>query len=138
MGFEYKTKTTIYGWPIVHVAFGRDDKGRVMVAKGILAIGQFGIGVITLAQLGVGVLFGFGQLIGGLVAIGQVAPAVFFGIGQLTTGHVAIGQLGIGDWVMAQFGLGVHLWTTTHTDPEAVAYFRALGEQVTKIIGIIF
>ena len=78
-------------------------------------------------------LFGFGQLMGGLVAIGQVAPAVFFGIGQLTTGHVAIGQLAIGDWVLAQIGLGIHVWSTTTADPEAVAYFTGLWESIKGI-----
>jgi hypothetical protein len=133
MGFEYKTKAHIYGWPLVHVAFGRDEGGKFRVAKGIIAVGQFGIGLITFAQLGLGVLFGFGQLMGGLIAIGQVAPAVFFGIGQLTTGHVAIGQLAIGDWVLAQMGIGIHVWSTTTSDPEAVAYFTGLWETVRSI-----
>jgi hypothetical protein len=138
MGFEYKTKAEIRGWPLVHVAFGRKEDGSFLIAKGVIAIGQFGIGLITFAQLGVGVLFGFGQLMGGLIAIGQVAPAVFFGIGQLTTGHVAIGQLAIGDWILAQGGLGIHSWTSYSHDPEAVAYFTGLWQTVKGIIGFIF
>jgi hypothetical protein len=138
MGFEYKTKTEIHGWPLVHVAFGRDEQGRFRIAKGIIAVGQFGIGLITFAQLGLGVIFGFGQLMGGLIAIGQVAPAVFFGIGQFTTGHVAIGQLAIGDWVLAQIGIGVHTWTSMSHDPQAVAYFTGLWESVKGIIHSIF
>jgi ribosomal protein S27AE len=137
-GFEYKSPLSIFGWPLVHVAFGRDGSGRFRVARGVIAIGQFGIGLITFAQLGLGVLFGFGQLMGGLVAIGQVAPAVFFGIGQLTTGHVAIGQLAIGDWVLAQIGLGIHVWSTTTADPEAVAYFTGLWETIRTIMQSIF
>jgi hypothetical protein len=138
MGFEYKTPLTIYGWPLVHIAFGRDELGRIRVARGIVAIGQFGIGVITFAQLGLGVLFAFGQLVGGLFAVGQVAPAVFFGIGQLTTGHVAIGQLAIGDWVLAQGGLGIHVWSMDSADPAAVAYFTHLWESVKGVFNSIF
>ncbi len=134
MGFEYKTPLTIYGWPLVHIAFGRDENGRFRIAKGVIAIGQFGIGLITIAQLGFGALFSFGQLVGGLFAIGQVAPAVFFGIGQFTTGHVAIGQMAIGDWVLAQLGLGIHVWSTTTTDPAAVAYFTGLWEAVKGVL----
>jgi hypothetical protein len=138
MGFEYKTKTEIRGWPLVHVAFGKDEQGRIRVARGIIAIGQFGIGLITFAQLGIGVLFAFGQLVGGLFAIGQVAPAVFFGIGQLTTGHVAIGQLAVGDWVLAQGGLGIHVWSMDSADPAAVAYFTHLWVSVKGIFHSIF
>ncbi len=138
VGFEYKTKTEIYGWPLIHIAFGRNENGGFRIARGVIAIGQFGIGLITFAQLGLGLLFGFGQLMGGLIAIGQVAPAVIFGIGQLTTGHVAIGQLAIGDWVLAQMGIGVHVWSTTTADPEAVAYFTGLWDTVLAAIRSIF
>ncbi len=138
MGFEYKTKAEIYGWPLIHIAFGKDELGRFRIARGVIAIGQFGIGLITFAQLGLGVLFGFGQLMGGLIAVGQVAPAVFFGIGQLTTGHVAIGQLAIGDWVLAQMGIGIHVWSTTTADPEAVAYFTGLWETIRSVVQSIF
>jgi hypothetical protein len=138
VGFEYKTKTEIRGWPLVHIAFGRDERGSFRIARGVIAIGQFGIGLITFAQLGLGLLFGFGQLMGGLIAIGQVAPAVIFGIGQLTTGHVAIGQLAIGDWVLAQIGIGIHVWSTTTADPEAVAYFTGLWDTILTAIQSIF
>ena len=36
----------------------------------------------------------------------------------------------VGVWVLAQFGLGQHVWSTTRQDAEAVEYFRALGEQI--------
>ncbi len=138
MGFEYKTHLTIYGWPLVHIAFGRDKEGRTLVAKGIIAIGQYGYGLITIAQAGLGVLFAFGQFVGGLFALGQFAPAVFFGIGQFTTGHVAIGQFAVGDWVRAQLGLGIHVWSPTTANPEAVAYFTGLWETIRGIFQSIF
>jgi hypothetical protein len=137
-GFEYKSRFSIYGWPLIHVAFGRDEHGKYRVAKGVVAVGQFGIGLITFAQIGLGVLFGFGQVVGGLFAIGQVAPAVFFGIGQLTTGHVAIGQFAIGDWVLAQIGFGIHTWTSFSRDPEAVAYFTGLWESIRNLVQSVF
>jgi hypothetical protein len=137
-GYEYKSRITVYGWPLVHVAFGRNPRGGFRVAKGIIAVGQFGIGLITFAQVGLGVLFGFGQAVAGLFAIGQVAPAVFFGIGQFTTGHVAIGQFAIGDWVLAQIGIGIHTWTSFSRDPEAVAYFTGLWESIKGVVHSVF
>ena len=72
-GVDWKSSQTLFGYPLLHVAFGRDEHGRLRVAKGIIAIGQFAVGAITVAQFGVGLLFGFGQFIVGLTAI---APAV--------------------------------------------------------------
>jgi len=71
-GFEWKSKTEILGWPLIHIAVGRNkETGKLLVAKGIIAIGQFGIGLITIAQFGIGILFGFGQFVGGLLAVGH-------------------------------------------------------------------
>ena len=57
-----------------------------------MAVGQYAIGVVTIAQFGVGVLFGFGQFVTGLSVVGQFAAGVFLGLGQFSTGEVAIGQ----------------------------------------------
>ena len=67
-GFEWKSSRTCLGYPLVHIAFGRDSRGKLRLAKGVIAIGQFAVGLITVAQFGVGLLFGFGQfLIGGFI-----------------------------------------------------------------------
>ena len=98
--------------------------------KGIVAIGQFAIGAFTIAQFGIGVLFGFGQFVAGLTAVGQFSGGVLFGLGQFASGETAVAQFGIGVWVLAQVGLGRHVWSMTRQDPEAIEYFHALGEQV--------
>ena len=78
-------------------AFGRHPQtGKLLVEKGIIAIGQFGIGFITIAQFGVGLLLG----------VGQAALGLHFGLGQFATGITAIGQLALGKWVLAQAGAG--------------------------------
>lgn len=120
---------TYLGLPLVHIAWGQDEHGRRRVAKGIIAIGQFGVGVITIAQLGIGVLFGFGQLVVGLTAVAQVAITALFGLGQIATGYVAIGQFALGYYVLAQFGYGQFLWTTVQQDPEAVEFFRSIARK---------
>ncbi|MBF0484900.1 MAG: zinc ribbon domain-containing protein [Candidatus Omnitrophica bacterium] len=125
LGFEWKTKEEVFGWPLIHIAVGFDKKtGRLAVARGIIAIGQFGIGVITLAQFGVGLLFGLGQFVAGFCVIGQFAFGIFFGLGQIATGMTAIGQFGFGQYVRAMAGIGQHLWTMKIKDPEAVEHFR--------------
>ena len=135
-GFEWKSKTEIYGWPLVHIAFGRNKKtGRLLVAKGIIAIGQFAIGLITVAQFGIGLLFGFGQFVGGMLAVGQFALGIYFGLGQFATGSTAIGQFAFGEYVRAQIGFGKYVWSQKIKDPQAIEYFRNLWESVKNLLG---
>jgi len=124
-GFEWRSQTEVFGLPLIHIAVGRKD-GRLRVAKGFIAIGQFAIGVFTLAQFGIGILFGFGQFMLAPVAIGQIAIALIFGCGQLTCGYVAIGQLALGYYALAQVALAVYAWTPDRHDPEAIAFFTNL------------
>lgn len=42
-GFEWKSKTQLLGWPLIHIAIGRNkETGKLLVAKGIIAIGGSG------------------------------------------------------------------------------------------------
>jgi hypothetical protein len=135
-GYEYRSEAEILGWPVIHVAFGKDaDTGKIITAKGIIAIGQFGVGLITIAQVGVGLLFGFGQCVGGIIAVGQVAIGLYFGLGQLATGITAIGQIALGQYVLAQIGLGQHIWSTGRRDPAAVEHFTSLWQAVKGLMG---
>ena len=129
-GFEWKSKQTFYGYPLIHVAFGRDAQNRIRVAKGIIAVGQFGIGLITFAQLGIGVLFGLGQFILGLTGVAQFAITGLFGIGQFATGYIAIGQLALGYYALAQVGYAKYIWSPNVTDPAALEFFRQLLQNV--------
>jgi len=135
-GFEWKSKTELFGWPLIHIAVGRNkETGKLMIAKGIIAIGQFGIGVITIAQFGIGVLFGLGQFVGGVFAVGQFALGIYFGLGQFATGIIAIGQLAFGSYVRAQMGYGRYVWSSKVKDPQAIEYFTNLWRSVKSLIG---
>ncbi len=135
-GFEWKSKARLFGWPLVHVAIGRDkETGKLLAAKGIIAIGQFGIGLVTIAQFGIGLLFGFGQFVGGTIAIGQFALGTYFGLGQFATGLTVIGQFALGKYVLAQMGYGTHVWSTKLKDPEAIEHFRNLWQALSHFIG---
>jgi len=126
-GFEWKSKITVYGLPLVHIAFGKDSKsGKLLVAKGIIAIGQFGLGVITIAQFGVGVLLGIGQFAAGVCVLAQFAGGIYFGLGQFATGVTAIGQFAIGEYVLAQIGYGKYVYSSIQTSVEALSYFKEL------------
>ena len=74
-GFEYKSGTTLFGLPLIHISF-KFKCGKPVVAKRILAIGQFAVGYVTIAQFGLGILSA-GQFSVGVFAIGQSPSAEF-------------------------------------------------------------
>jgi uncharacterized membrane protein YvbJ len=55
-GFEYKSRLSLLGLPLVHISFKYRPNRVPVVAKGIIAIGQFACGVITISQFGVGII----------------------------------------------------------------------------------
>lgn len=82
-GFEYKTRTTLLGLPLLHVSF-KYRMNRVPVpARGVIAIGQFAIGIVTISQFGVGLL----------------------SLSQFTVAGFALAQFGLAAGLIAQVGL---------------------------------
>ena len=77
-GYHFQTGWNILGIPLVCIAFGRNEAGRAIVAKGIIAIGKVSFGLISVGQFSLGIL-SIGQFGLGLIAFGQVACSVFPG-----------------------------------------------------------
>jgi hypothetical protein len=82
-GFEYKSKTTILGLPLLHISFKISPNRMPVPAKGIISIGQFGIGVINISQFGLGI-----------VSISQFTIAVY-ALAQLAIAYSLIAQIGL-------------------------------------------
>jgi hypothetical protein len=124
-GFEWKTKTRVFSLPLIHIAIGLNrETGKLYIAKGIIAIGTFGVGLITIAQFGIGILVGIGQFSAGIFAIAQFALGIYFGLGQFATGITAIGQFAFGKYVLAQIGYGKYVWSTIIKNAQALEYFK--------------
>ena len=134
---EFKSHRRYFNMPLVHYTSGKcPETGRRIVARGIiacgrlafggLAVGHASLGLIAIGQAGLGILLGLGQLATGWSALGQLAVGLKFGAGQLAMGQTAVGQLAWGRYVLAQLGLGTHVWSTGSADPVAVEYFHAL------------
>lgn len=138
---EFRSNTEVFGMPLLHFTRGIcPETGRRVVARGFVAVGRRAVGVIAIGQVSAGII-AIGQASAGLVlclaqagagifAVGQVAAGVLFGVGQLATGITAIGQLAAGQYVLAQLGLGQHLWTPEQADPVAVQHFRDFWDTV--------
>jgi hypothetical protein len=82
-GFEYQSPLTILGLPLLHISFKYAPNRKPIVARGIVAIGQFAYGVVTISQFGVGL----------------------FSIGQFTLSGFALAQFACAYALIAQFGL---------------------------------
>jgi len=66
-------------------------------AYGIVAVGQVAVGVFTLSQVGIGLLFGVGQMMAG----------IGFSVGQVASGCKCFGMLALG-WYKAKIGFGFY------------------------------
>ncbi|HEX7533748.1 MAG TPA: hypothetical protein VF343_00700, partial [Syntrophales bacterium] len=52
-GFKYKSQLTFWGLPLLHISFKYRPNRMPVVAKGIIAIGQFAYGIVTISQFGI-------------------------------------------------------------------------------------
>jgi len=82
-GFEYKSQATLFGWPLVHISFKYRPNRVPVVAKGILAVGQFGVGLVNISQFGIG-LFSLGQF-----------TIAGYALAQFTAAYACIAQFGV-------------------------------------------
>ena len=89
-GFEYKTKTELFGLPLLHVSFKYRPNRMPVPARGVFAVGQFACGIFVLSQFGVGA-----------VCVSQMAIAGF-ALAQFAAAYALIAQLG----VYVRFGHG--------------------------------
>lgn len=102
--FEYKSKTTVFGVPLVHI-----NIGLFAVAKGIIAIGPIAIGVVSIGVIAIGLIAcaclalggaALGAIAGGLLSFGGVA------VGVIAFGGVAIGVMSYGGCSIGLFAIG--------------------------------
>ena len=84
-GYEYKSKTTLFGLPLLHISFKYRTRFMPVPACGIIAIGQFGAGIVNISQFGIGVV----------------------SLAQFTVGMFAVAQFGIAYSLIAQLGIYV-------------------------------
>lgn len=82
-GYEYKSKATFLGLPLLHISFKFRPNYVPVPARGVIAIGQFACGVFTLSQFGLGIV----------------------SISQFTVAGFAITQIGMAYSLIAQFGI---------------------------------
>ncbi|MCX4312365.1 MAG: helix-turn-helix transcriptional regulator [Clostridia bacterium] len=132
--YEYKSKKTLCGIPLVHINIGagRTAKGIIaigfksvgLLSIGMLSCGLFSIGLLALGLIGLGVLgigaFGFGAFALGLFAGGSVA------IGVISFGAISVGTMSCGAISIGQFAIGA----------LASGKYFAFGDDATAMVAI--
>ena len=134
LGFEYRSKATLFGLPLVHIATGSDPvTGRRRVARGIIAFGDLAKGVIAFGRIAMGGLT-FGGISLGIVPIGGLAFGLFpyaglalglvMGYGGVVVAPIALGGLAVGWYAAGGATIGVHAWGSYAHDPIAGEFFK--------------
>ena len=104
-GFEYKSRRSIGGVPLVHVNLKKNMKpARGLIAVGFLSVGVVSVGVVSLGILSLGVLaagfLALGSVAAGLLALGGIA------LGGVALGGVALGWFSAGGYASGIYALG--------------------------------
>ncbi len=141
--YEYKSKASILGVPLVHVKISR--YGKPSVAKGIIAIGTVSVGVVSIGAIPLGIIC-LGGLPIGLIALGGVSIGLLLAIGGIaigaaaiggiTVGLLAIGGISVGNIAIGGYAHGIvaigdkvsgdYVLHTRHLGPETSAEVSAL------------
>ena len=109
--YEYKSRRTLFGLPLLHINVGRGAMYRAtgivaigLAARGVVAVGLVSLGALAVGAVSVGLLAAGAAALGG-AATGAVAVG-YVAVGSLAVGKVAIGSLAIGESVTGPLTLG--------------------------------
>ncbi len=136
--FEYKSKKTIKGIPLVHVNFGPG----LYRAKGILAIGNIATGVLAIGFLSAGIvdvgLLAFGVLAIGTVALGLISMGTLavgcIAMGAFTFGIFCMGALNFGQFCFGALSFGKQIAVGDEAHGKiALGFSRAAGELYQEV-----
>ena len=93
-GREYRSKRTLWGWPLIHVETSGDGQ-RTRLARGIIAIGDVAIGVVAVGGFAFGGITIAGISVG-LVSISGLSAGLLFALGGIALGGFATGGVSFG------------------------------------------
>lgn len=113
-GYEFKSKTTLFNLPLVHIKFSHN--GKPAVAKGIIAIGNIAIGVIGIGAISVGV-----------ISLGAIALGLLFAFGSIALGFLSGGGISIGYYAFGGLALGIYAFGGVAVAKEVAAGGVAVG-----------
>lgn len=132
--YEYKSKRTIRGIPLVHISIGRGK-----TAKGIVAIGFKSVGVVSIGLLSIGLL-SFGLLALGFLGLGMLGVGLFgfgaFALGFLSGGAISIGIISFGAISIGVMSCGAISIGQFAVGALAKGHYFAFGDNATAMVAL--
>ncbi len=132
--YEYKSKRTLGGVPLVHINIG---KGKT--AKGVVAIGFKSVGVVSLGLLSIGVL-SFGLLALGLLGLGILGIGIFgfgaFALGVISGGAISVGIISFGAISVGVMSCGAISIGQFAVGALAKGHYFAFGDNATAMVAL--
>jgi hypothetical protein len=113
--WEYRSRWSLLGLPLVHISWNRKVDGKIVPAKGwiacgdvaygiLFASGRVAVGTVSIGMFAVGGI-AYGSFAAGIYAFGAAALGVWVG-GALAVGYMAFSGAGIA-WRVAFGGVAV-------------------------------
>ena len=131
--YEYKSKRTVLGLPLVHIHFADRGMARATgiiaignMAVGLVAIGGVSMGLVSLGAVALGLLglgavtvgcLVWGGVAAGVIAVGGCALGSLAAFGGLAVGHVAVGGCAVGDVALGNQAVGSVVFTKGNNIP---------------------
>ena len=148
VGFEYRSKAEIFGWPLLHVVSGPDPQtGRKRIAKGVIAVGDIAIGGLAFGGVACGIfafggasvgLFAFGgAALGLLLAMGGAAIGTGLSIGGLAVGMIAMGGIAVGGFGYGGVAFAGRAISARTMDQDAVRLFLPWAPMAMKAFPLV-
>lgn len=132
--YEYKSKRTLFGVPLVHVNMSADKTAKGIIAVGfksvgVISIGMLSLGILSLGMLSLGLL-GLGMFGVGIFGFGAFALGLFSGgaisVGVISFGAISIGVTSCGAVSIGQFAVGA----------VAKGHYFAFGDNATAMVAL--
>ena len=124
--YEYKSKRTLLGLPLIHINIGKGFKK----AKGIVAIGNISYGIVSAGIISLGVL-SFGCMSIGIISLAAISIALLLAIGAISIGVFSVGAISIGIFSLGALSIGKY-----SIGAAAIATDVAIGDYAKGTVAI--
>ena len=94
-GYEWKSRWTWLGAPVLHIAFGADEEGKLRTARGLVAVGQRAVGGLSFGIIASGFI-SCGIVSCGVISFGVISFAAVAAVGLNAFGPIAYGVTAVG------------------------------------------
>ena len=141
---EWKSKKTLFGMPLWHVAknargviaIGVNARGIISVGVkscGVFSVGVLSLGIISCGTLSLGLLFSVGVFSAALFAVGSFAAGIF-AVGAISFGMFSLGAIAIGDISVGALAIGKYVAIGDHARGAiAIGGSKASGSLFTHV-----